>query len=1219
MGAGGGQATFTAECSHTFHSSCISASVCPLCSVPRYDLPFRRPTPPPPPPPPPVRTQPETRLIPLRPCIILPRQSPPVHFVHGQPPPPPPRPTYSWPRIPTQARQPPPRPVNLVHGQPPPPPPPPPLRSVPPPPPPVRSVPRPPLTSSWPRLPTQLPPPPPPPPPRVRSRQAQPQCSFDDDEQVGPASGPPAGNGSPAAASNEAVVIKTRSEYPVIAMDLPSDNFAVLVHVQAPGMTDITAAGGDAPRTPVDLVTVLDVSHSMSGQKLTLLKQAMRFVIANLGPDDRLSVVSFNTKARRVTRLTRMSEAGKALSVSAVESLTADGCTDIAEGLRMAAMVLDQRRHRNAVSSVVLLSDGQDNYIMMRHQEYSGVQANDYEDLVPPTFARTGADGEWSASIHTFGFGNDHDATAMHVIAEATGGTFSFVENEAVIQDAFAQCIGGLLSVVVQEARIAVACVHPGVRVMSVKSGSYESRIDEDGRAATVWVGELYADEERRFLLILTVPRAEATDGDTTALLNVSFSCRDAATGMDVNVSAKDTLVARPEHAADAKRSVEVERERVRVDAAEDIAAARAAAERGEHQEAVAILKNRQRAVALSEAASDGDPVTMALEAELQEMRGRVSNRQSYALSGRAYMLAGISAHQQQRATSRQMNLVEEMSVESMAALAAAPPVKLASNEATLSYATPAMHAMLLRSRRAREASAEQGQQLQAEEEYTGSSEHGQPTPPLTSSFPRLPTQLRPPPPPPPPPPVRIGHAQPPTVVFDDDEQGGPASGPPADNRSPAAASNEAVVVKTQSEYPAIARDSSSENFAMLVHVQAPGMTDIMAAGGDASRAPVDLVTVLDVGGSMSGYKLALLKQAMRFIIANLGPGDRLSVVSFSSVARRRTRLTRMSETGKALSVSVVEPLTAGGGTDIADGLRMAAMVLNQRRHRNAVSSVVLLSDGPGPSGVQANNYEELVPPSFARTGFDGEWSAPIHTFGFGNDHDTAAMHAIADATGGMFSFIENEVVIQDAFAQCIGGLPSVVVQGACIAVACVHPGVRVMSVKSGSYKSRIDEDGRAATVWVGELYAEEERRFLLSLAVPRAEATDGDAATLVKVVFSYRNAATGADVSVTTEDTVVARPEHAPNASERSVEVERERIRVEAAEDFTAARAAAERGDHREAVKILNNRQRAVALSQLSRDDDPVIMALEAELWGMCGRVANRQRYARSGPAYML
>jgi hypothetical protein len=49
---------------------------------------------------------------------------------------------------------------------------------------------------------------------------------------------------------------------------------------------------------------------------------------------------------------------------------------------------------------------------------------------------RTGA-GEWSTTIHTFGFGNNHNAAAMHVIADATGGTFSYIENEVVIQDAF--------------------------------------------------------------------------------------------------------------------------------------------------------------------------------------------------------------------------------------------------------------------------------------------------------------------------------------------------------------------------------------------------------------------------------------------------------------------------------------------------------------------------------------------------------------------------------------------------------------------------------------------------------------------------------------------------------------------------------------------------------------------------------------------------------------
>uniref|UniRef100_A0A453J5J6 VWFA domain-containing protein n=1 Tax=Aegilops tauschii subsp. strangulata TaxID=200361 RepID=A0A453J5J6_AEGTS len=625
MAAGGGQATFTAECSHTFHFNCISASVahghlvCPLCNARWRELPFLRPTAPVPQPP------------------TLPRLGRPVPMHAVQPPS---EPTASPPLI-------------------------------------------------------------------------EPTVVFDDDEQVEPASRPPA-DSTPAAASNGAVVVNTHAEYSAVARDSSSDNFAVLVHVKAPAMADTVAAGSDKPppRAPLDLVTVLDVSGSMSGHKLALLKQAMRFVIDNLGPNDRLSVVSFSSEARRLTRLTRMSDAGKALAVSAVESLVARGGTNIAEGLRTAAKVLDERRHRNAVSSVVLLSDGQDTYTMMRRRGPSGVQANNYEELVPPSFARTGADGEWSAPIHTFGFGNDHDAAAMHVIAEATGGTFSFIENEAVIQDAFAQCIGGLLSVVVQEARIAVACVHPGVRVVSVKSGRYESRVDEDGCAASVRVGELYADEERRFLLFLTVPRVEATDGDTTALARVVFSYRNAASGAEVSVTAEDTVVARPEHAPSAsERSVEVERERVRVEAAEDIAAARAAAERGEHQEAVEILENRQRALEQSEAAGDGDPMIVALGAELQEMRGRVSNRQSYMRSGRAYMLAGMSAHQQQRATSRQMMIRRGVGSSGGGYMAAAAPVAEASNEATMSYATPAMRAMLLRSREARGASAEQGQQ----------------------------------------------------------------------------------------------------------------------------------------------------------------------------------------------------------------------------------------------------------------------------------------------------------------------------------------------------------------------------------------------------------------------------------------------------------------------------------------------------------------------------
>uniref|UniRef100_A0A8R7TK49 VWA-Hint protein Vwaint domain-containing protein n=3 Tax=Triticum urartu TaxID=4572 RepID=A0A8R7TK49_TRIUA len=140
------------------------------------------------------------------------------------------------------------------------------------------------------------------------------------------------------------------------------------------------------------------------------------------------------------------------------------------------------------------------------------------------------------------------------------------------------------------------------------------------------------------------------------------------------------------------------------------MAAARAAAERGGHQEAVEILENRRGAVAQSDAARGGDPMIVALEIELRDMRRRVSTRQNYARSGRASMLAGMSAHMQQRGSSSQLQLPSVIAFHDGAVTTTAATHQVSQQAATLPYATPAMLAMLLRSRRAREASAASGQ-----------------------------------------------------------------------------------------------------------------------------------------------------------------------------------------------------------------------------------------------------------------------------------------------------------------------------------------------------------------------------------------------------------------------------------------------------------------------------------------------------------------------------
>ncbi|CAN6288033.1 unnamed protein product [Urochloa humidicola] len=463
-----------------------------------------------------------------------------------------------------------------------------------------------------------------------------PARAYADDEPVAQAAVQAQADGQAAAAADVGeMALKTYCEFPAVARGASRDNFAVLVHATAP-----EAAAAEEPaaaRAPLDLVTVLDVSGSMQGGKLALLKQAMRFVIDNLGPADRLSVVSFSHVASRRIRLTRMSDGGKASAKRAVESLVATGRTDIGKGLGVASEVLADRRYRNAVTSVILLSDGHDNC--------SRVGTN-YGNLVPLSFRASGG-GNRPGPMHTFGFCTDHDPPAMHAIAEATGGTFAFVENQEVIQDSFAQCIGGLLSVVVQDARLAVTCAHPGVRVREVKSGRYESRVAEDGASATVDVGELYAGEERRFLLFVDVPRAEAAE-DATQLVKVRCTYRDTATGQAADVAGEDAVVQRPAEVTDPEASKEVERERVRVGAAEDIAAAREAAERGEHAEAGRILQRRRQAVLQSAA---GDPSYDALLEELEDLSARAEDRREYERTGRACLLTGMSTHAQQRGT----------------------------------------------------------------------------------------------------------------------------------------------------------------------------------------------------------------------------------------------------------------------------------------------------------------------------------------------------------------------------------------------------------------------------------------------------------------------------------------------------------------------------------------------------------------------------------------
>ncbi|CAL0316095.1 unnamed protein product [Lupinus luteus] len=401
------------------------------------------------------------------------------------------------------------------------------------------------------------------------------------------------------------------------------------------------------PRAPVDLVTVLDISGSMAGTKLALLKRAMGFVIQNLGSNDRLSVIAFSSTARRLFPLCRMTESGQQQALQAVNSLVANGGTNIAEGLRKGAKIMEDRKEKNPVASIILLSDGQDNYTV----NGSGTnQPRPNYQLLLPTSISGRDDSGFQVPVHAFGFGTDHDALSMHSISETSGGTFSFIETEAVLQDAFAQCIGGLLSVTVQELQVGIECIHQDLSLVSLKAGSYPSRLMANGHKGFIDVGDLYADEERDFLVSVYVP---ATSGNETSLIKVNCVYKDPLTQETATLESEELKIKRPGIAVRVEMSLEVDRQRNRLQAAEAMAQARLSAEQGDLTDAVSVLENCRKMLSETVSAKSHDRLCVALDAELNQMQERMVSRHVYESSGRAYILSGLSSHSWQRATAR--------------------------------------------------------------------------------------------------------------------------------------------------------------------------------------------------------------------------------------------------------------------------------------------------------------------------------------------------------------------------------------------------------------------------------------------------------------------------------------------------------------------------------------------------------------------------------------
>ncbi|XP_022879851.1 uncharacterized protein LOC111397253 [Olea europaea var. sylvestris] len=401
------------------------------------------------------------------------------------------------------------------------------------------------------------------------------------------------------------------------------------------------------------------------------------------------------------------------------------------------------------------------------------------------------------------------------------------------------------------------------------------------------------------------------------------------------------------------------------------------------------------------------------------------------------------------------------------------------------------------------------------------------------------------------------------------------------------------VVVSLLPEAAVISAARTHQTYAVVLKVKAPAMlppppTHVL---DPARRAPIDLVTVLDVGESMSGAKLQMLKRAVGLLISSLGSADRLCIIAFAASPKRLMPLRRMTAQGQGLARSIMDRLVCSQGSSACEALKAATKVLDDRRHKNPVASIILLSDGQDDS-VQANNtaaaaatYQRRESPQVSSTRF-AHVEIPVRSSGF------SPQPAV------------------DAFSKCVSGLLSVVVQDLKIQIGFSHGSdpAEISAIYSCHVRPTVMN---SSCILVGDLYAEEEREYLVEMKVPIV-GPHSHHYHVLSVRCSYKDPATQKPIYGVKQPLPVPRPRNTATGSRSSIIEQRLKNRFVTVRAIGESRRLIEHNEVSSAMQLLSS-ARALMIQCTSESAGEYVRELDIELaelqWKQTTMMIQRRR----------
>ena len=285
-------------------------------------------------------------------------------------------------------------------------------------------------------------------------------------------------------------------------------------------------AGSGAGHAPLNLGLVLDHSGSMNGPPLTIVKEAAGRLVDQLSEQDSLSIVVFDHRAKVLLPLQPVSD--RDIIKRKISTLKPSGGTAIDEGMKLGIEEAAQGR-QGKVSQMLLLTDGENEHGSNERCLKLAQVAADY-----------------TLTMNALGFGDHWNQDVLEQIADAGGGTLSYIEAPDTAVDEFNRLLSRAQSVFFTNAYLHLELL-PGVRLAELKPiaqvapETIELPFEQSGNEVVMRLGDLLSDTPRVVLANLYIgAQAEGTFPIAKAYIRYDAPAADQ-TGLQsdgVNISA---------------------------------------------------------------------------------------------------------------------------------------------------------------------------------------------------------------------------------------------------------------------------------------------------------------------------------------------------------------------------------------------------------------------------------------------------------------------------------------------------------------------------------------------------------------------------------------------------------------------------------------------------------------------------------------------------------